>query len=42
MPKEKIVFKEAVELFVNAIVPDIMSEKEVPKVNFLFPPSAFP
>lgn len=41
MSKEKIVFKEAVELFVNAIVPDIMSEKEVPKVNFLFPPSAF-
>lgn len=41
MSKEKIEFKEAIELFLYKVIPDIMSENEVPKVNFIFPPASF-
>jgi len=41
MAKEYVDFKETVELFVNTVVTEINSGKEIPKVNFIFPESAF-
>lgn len=41
LKKEYVAFKEVVELFCYSVIPDIMNEYEVPKVNFLFPEEAF-
>lgn len=41
MAKEYVAFKEVVELFVNSVVSELNSGKEIPKLNIIFPKSAF-
>lgn len=41
MAKEYVEFKEVVELFAYSVASELKSEREIPKVNIIFPESAF-